>query len=377
MSRTVCLHANTLRYPQGGGHFWVYLNWALGLRAAGCEVLWLEGIPEEVPRKQRRLAARALRKKLAHYGFDNIVAVYYEGNPDKPLQVRNCLTLEDTTRADLLLTLYYGSPAELLNRFRRTALIDIDPGLLQTWMHSGQLHVAAHDIYFSTGETVGTVGALFPDVGIKWHYTPPCVDTGSWPVTRAAPDAPFTTISHWEASEWIEGPEGPYRNDKRAGFLPFLDLPSQTAVPLELSLVIGYEREGERDSLIQRGWRINDAWDVASTPWDYQAYIDASRGEFSCVKPSCIRFQNAWISDRSLCYLSSGKPVVVQHTGPSRLLPDDGGLLRFHTVDEAVRCLDKVEADYENQCRLARALVEAHFDAKSVVTRVLERALPQ
>ena len=49
MSLTVCLApANTIGYPQGGGHLWVYLNWALALRAIGCRVIWLEGIDPAV-----------------------------------------------------------------------------------------------------------------------------------------------------------------------------------------------------------------------------------------------------------------------------------------------------------------------------------------
>jgi len=48
MSITVCLSTNqTLNYPHGGGHLWVYLNWALGLRALGCEVIWLETVSKE------------------------------------------------------------------------------------------------------------------------------------------------------------------------------------------------------------------------------------------------------------------------------------------------------------------------------------------
>jgi hypothetical protein len=93
------------------------------------------------------------------------------------------------------------------------------------------------------------------------------------------------------------------------------------------------------------------------------------------VKPSCVRLQNAWISDRTLCYLASGKPAVVQHTGPSRFLPDAAGLFRFRNLDEAVRDLDIVAADYDQQCRLARALAEEHFDARKVVQRVLERSI--
>ena len=84
---------------------------------------------------------------------------------------------------------------------------------------------------------------------------------------------------------------------------------------------------------------MRDAHAVACTPWDYQRYIQESRGEFSCVKPSCVRLQNAWISDRTLCYLASGKPAVVQNTGPSAFLPESEGIFRFHTMEEAVEAL--------------------------------------
>jgi len=166
-----------------------------------------------------------------------------------------------------------------------------------------------------------------------------------------------------------------YDNRKRVAFLPFLDLPRRTNKPLELAVCLGEDGTDERAMLHKHGWRVQEAWDVTSTPWDYQRYIQDSLGEFSCVKPSCVRLQNAWISDRSLCYLASGKPVVIQHTGLSRFLPDRGGLFRFRDFDEAAECLDAVAIDYDHQCRLARNLSEEHFNAKTVISRVLEKAL--
>ena len=127
--------------------------------------------------------------------------------------------------------------------------------------------------------------------------------------------------------------------------------------------------------LLNHGWRVRDAWAVTGTPWDYQGYLQQSLGEFSCVKPSCVRLQNAWISDRTLCYLASGKPAVVEHTGASRFLPEREGLFRFRDLPEAVQCLRALSDDYERQCRLARGLAEHYFDAKTVVTKVLERSL--
>jgi hypothetical protein len=167
-----------------------------------------------------------------------------------------------------------------------------------------------------------------------------------------------------------------YYNGKRDGFLPFLDLPRRTSKPLELAVCLAANEtdEKERVMLHERGWRVRDAHAVVSAPWDYQRYIQDSRGEFSCAKPSCVHLENAWISDRTLCYLASGKPAIVQYTGPSRFLPDAEGLFRFRSLEEAARALSTAESDYERHCRLARALAEEYFDARKVVGRVLERS---
>ena len=88
-----------------------------------------------------------------------------------------------------------------------------------------------------------------------------------------------------------------------------------------------------------------------------------------------MRFQNAWISDRTLCYLASGKPAVVQDTGPSSFLPNGEGLFRFSTVEEAADALHAVNADYERHCRAARQIAETFFDAKQITRDILDHAL--
>ncbi len=125
----------------------------------------------------------------------------------------------------------------------------------------------------------------------------------------------------------------------------------------------------------EHGWRIRHSREVASRPDIYQAYIQQSRGEFSCSKRSCREFQNAWVSDRTLCYLASGKPVVVQDSGPSEFLPNREGMFRFNTLEEAARAFDVINADYEQHCRAARKLAETRFDAKQVLANVLSRAV--
>jgi hypothetical protein len=375
VSIAVCLSASAIDKPRAGGHLWVYLNWALGLRALGCRVIWLETVPHSRPAKEVQADVATLRSRLEGYSLANCVALCSStGEPLSESAVEGCLDFEAAAaEADLLLNMRYAMPAGLVKRFRRSALVDIDPGLLQVWMSSGQISVAQYDAYFTTGETVGLPGARFPDAGLKWHYTPPCVALDWWP-RRVAECAPFTTVTHWRMRQWVKDAGEIYRNDKRTGFLPFLDLPQHTTRPLELALCLTPNENEERAGLQQRGWRVRDAYTEISTPADYQSYIQSSLGEFSCAKPSCTRLQNAWVSDRTLCYLASGKPAIVQHTGPSRFLPDCAGLFRFRDVEEAARCLETAASDYERQCGLARALAEEHFDARKVVGRILERA---
>ena len=132
--------------------------------------------------------------------------------------------------------------------------------------------------------------------------------------------------------------------------------------------------EEDRSLLEGHGWRVLDSTVAFRTPETYQRYIQRSRGELGCAKPACVLLGHAWVSDRTVCYLASGKPAVVQDTGPSSYLPGCG-LLRFSTVDEAAAALDEVAAHYERHCRAAREIAEASFSATGVVTRLLGQAL--
>lgn len=375
MSITVCLAASTIEYPEGGGHFWVYLNWALGLQALGCQVVWLEGIDAQMPAHEAQALISTLKSYLEPYGFAQQVALCsWNGEPLPRTMAEKCLDIEAASEAHLLLNLAYSIPSQVVERFRRRALVDIDPGLTQLWLSQGLINPARHDIYFTIGETVGKAGARFPDCGLQWHYTPPVVFLPAWPVTAAHSRAAFTTVSGWW-EDWIEYAGENVNNDKRTTFLEYAELPSRTPAQLELALCLSPEDDGDRHFLEQHGWKIRDSAEVSSTPKQYRAYIQQSRGEFSCAKPSCMLLQNAWISDRTLCYLASGKPAIVQHTGRSNFLPEVEGLFRFRNIEEATRALDAVQSDYERQSRLARQLAEEYFDARKVLRSVLERAM--
>ena len=363
---TVCVAANCLYGPDLGGHAWVYLNWALGARAAGGDVLWLEPVNPATPAEDVERLLEALRTRLTPFGLgDAIVLCSWSGERLAPaVEALGCHV--DEGAAGVLIDLVYDLPAQVVARFSRSALVNIDPGLLESWMASGAIEVAAHDEYF-------TIGARSPDDSRRWIPARPCVALDQWPVPPAAPGAAFTTVTGWYGNEWIETEVGaPLRNDKRAGYLPFLDLPQQCSQPVELALDLDDDPEGERAALTARGWRLAEARKVAGTPELFRRYVGSSLGEFGCCKPAYARWGTGWMSDRTACYLASGKPVVVQDTGPNPLLDDAGGVFRFATVDEAAAALEKCAADYDSYCAQARATAERHFDAGRVVGAVLE-----
>lgn len=388
-------------FPDGGGHFWVYMQYAQGLRRMGCDVYWLEQIilPGDAEADRRLLST--FHERMKRFGFEGKTLLYAVDRRRRDagsFHFIGCSWRDAAAvlrRADLLLNFHYAIDGRLLACARRTALVDIDPGLLQFWIGGGQLDVPPHDRYLTTGETVGTPAARFPDCDLPWvHIRPPvCLDL--WPFYYNPRSEAFTTVSSWASTDYLKVSEGGQtvlrENTKRVAFLEFADLPRHTSRPLELALYLVDDDAGrdgpggdleqagkdaaDRAWLERHGWRIRRSREVAGDPDAYRGYIQRSRGEFSCVKPSCVAFQNAWVSDRSLCYLASGKPVVVQHTGPSAYLPDGEGMFRFRSRDEAVAALEQIDRDYERQCRAARAIAERYFDSHRTLETVLDASL--
>ncbi|MHC4516467.1 MAG: hypothetical protein ACYS5W_22620 [Planctomycetota bacterium] len=379
----VCLApTHLLRNVRLGGHAWVFLNWALGLRDQGCELILLENLRWRESPEQLMQHLRGFRQRLATVGLGGakIAPVLADELPRRLAPVRQefealTISLEQAcAEADLFLNFNYGIRQDVVDRFRRSAMVDIDPGLLQTWMAGGHVRPAIHDMNFTIGETVGRPGARFSDCDMKWHHLPPPVHLPSWSVTRAPATAAYTTVTNWWGEyEIIDGEM--INNEKRTTFLDYLDLPSRVSATLELAIYHEPGHDSDMPMLIEHGWRARPAYEVSSTPYLYRSYIQGSRGEFSCAKRSCMHLQNAWISDRTVCYLASGKPAVVQHTGTSSFLPDAEGLFRFRSMEEAVAGLAAAEADYEHHSRAARALGEEHFDADKVLGRLLETAM--
>jgi hypothetical protein len=374
----VCLLAQTLGYPEGGGHFWCYYNWALGFAAAGFHVIWLEPVGDKFrSREALRVALLGLRRRLATEDAHFHVALCGEdGSSLDGLPELGSLSLsEASAQADLFLNFRYGFPEAAVKRFRRSVLMDIDPGLLNHWVDRAYFSIAPHDVYATVGGNIHPRNPLVPDIGVRWERLRPAVHIPSWPVLPYAPGSRFTAISQWDAAEYVKLDENNfYDNSKRAAFEPYLGLPAATAAPLELALCFGRDDETETSKLRGLGWSVVHSHDVSSSPSDYRRYIQGSAGEFGVAKPAYVKMDTGWISDRTVCYLASGRPCIVQDTGPIDV-PSGEGLLRFRDAAAAAAELDRAASAYASHSRAARQLAEEFFSADKLARRVAELAL--
>jgi len=277
-----------------------------------------------------------------------------------------------------LINMRYNLPHEILNAFKQSALVDIDPGQFQISVELGTYDPGEHGHYFTVGEWpkfVNRTPVRFNTLGKTWQHVPPVVALDAWPVSSAKPDAAMTTVTAWYMKDqWLQDDAGQwYDNSKRAAFLPYLDLASSSPVPMELCLQLnGYQPE--IDLLTGHGWRLREG-SAVSHPLDYRAYINQSLGEFSCAKPAYEKLATGWLSDRTACYLAAGKPVVIQRTGESDFLPDSAGVLRFTDPASAMTALQNLKNNYAFHCRAARALAEEHLSATVVLPRLLDRVM--
>jgi hypothetical protein len=120
------------------------------------------------------------------------------------------------------------------------------------------------------------------------------------------------------------------------------------------------------------GWVLADPAVVARDPWSYRDYVQGSKAELMIAKNMYVRARSGWVSDRSLCYLASGRPVVAQETGFSELYPTGAGLFGFSEPDEALSAIEMVASDHARHSRAARELAQEHFDSDRVISRLLE-----
>ena len=132
--------------------------------------------------------------------------------------------------------------------------------------------------------------------------------------------------------------------------------------------------EAPLTELAAQGWLAEDGPSATLTPQDYQDYIAASRGEISVAKNVYAALRTGWFSTRSACYLAASRPAVVQDTGFSAIVPTGSGLHAFATADEAAAAIEAIEANYDAEAKAAREVALAHFEARDVLSRLIEDA---
>jgi hypothetical protein len=261
--------------------------------------------------------------------------------------------------------------------------IDTDPGYNQiilserpSWSENVERWCAgvhAHDRHFTYAENHGRPGCAMPSAGIAWKKTRMPVVPELWPARpdMVKPGSPWSTVMTWNVFKGKLEYRGAEYRGKAEEFPKIADLPRRFGRPFRIA--VG-GTEAPLGDLAAQGWAVEDGPGATLSPQDYQDYIAASRGEISVAKNVYVALKTGWFSTRSACYLAASRPVVVQDTGFSRILPTGRGLHAFSTADEAAAAIKAVEADYENEMRAARDISIAHFDARQVLSRLIEDA---
>ncbi|MFW5904605.1 MAG: glycosyltransferase [bacterium] len=383
MRRSIVLAGSLAQRTGRGGHAWVFLQYLLGFRRLGWEVLFVDRLEPEMchddrgrpstPRESENAAY--LHRIMKTFGFEEDYGIVLSGGREV-LNLSRDRLLERIRGSDLLLNVMgFLDDPELLAAAPLRVFLDIDPGFGQMWHELGLADVfQGHDRFVTIGENLGAPDCPIPTCGLEWHTTSQPVVLGSWAEEDALPtadDLAFTSVVSWR------GPFGPIEYGGRTyglrvhEFRRFIELPQRTGGRFEIALDIDPADHGDRTLLERRGWVLKDPTAVAADPWSYREFILDSAAEFMVAKNLYVDTRSGWISDRSLCYLAAGRPVLAQDTGFGRNYPAGTGLVAFSDLDEAQEGVCRIRQVYRRHSRAARALAAEHFDSDRVLSRLL------
>jgi hypothetical protein len=257
----------------------------------------------------------------------------------------------------------------------RLVYVDTDPVFTQVKLARGQTDfrnlVDTHDVHFTYGERSSPD---VPETGHRWLPTRAPVLLSEWRTGQPYRDV-FTTVMNWTSHNSVEY-RGIRYGQKNEEFQSYVDLPSLIAPTIiELAMGSGKNDPPPRSLLGYKGWKLVDPNVVCPDLDSFRAYTESSKAEWGIAKNGYVRGQSGWFSERSARYLAAGRPVVVQETGFSDVLPVGEGILPFTNLEEAVRGIREVEANYDRHSRAARAIAEEYFCSDKVLTRLLEEAM--
>jgi Glycosyl transferases group 1 len=380
MRKSIIVAGSLAQRPFIGGMAWVFLQYLLGFRRLGWDVVFVDRLEpgmcvDEAGRSapfRSSANLRYLADVMRGFGLQDRWSLLYDGGREVAGLSREHV-VELAARSSLLLNVMgYLDDEDILAAAPRRAFLDIDPGFGQMWRALG-LHdlFQGHDHYVTVGERIGAADCAVPTGGISWVTTKPPVELSEWPATNGKGSG-FTSVASWR------GAFGPLEYDGRTyglrvhEFRRFFELPGLTSAPFEVALDIDEAEVEDLRRLRQHGWRLADPREAAGDPWLYRDYVRRSSAELLIAKNMYVETRCGWFSDRSACYLASGKPVLAQDTGLEGLLPNGEGLLTFSTLDEAVAGVEEITGDYQRHSHAARAIAEEHFAAERVLRRLLD-----
>ena len=274
--------------------------------------------------------------------------------------------------AEFVLTVAYPTWFDELERCSRRLYIDGDPMFTQVAMATGvgaRAEAATHyDCLFTYAMGIGQPGCDVPDAGKKWFGARPVVDTTLWRVTTGSSSLPVTGLMHWAAGEDLEF-EGRTYGHKNRAFEKFIDLPRRANGSFRLAVGGG---SAPKKRLAHFGWNLVSPLRHTQRIGDYRAFIGGSSTDLGVAKNAYVTSRSGWFSDRSTCFLASGRPILHQDTGCGDWLPVDKGVLLFSDMDSLLEALKSLRTDYEQHARAARSIAEEYFEASAVLEKMLQ-----
>jgi hypothetical protein len=253
-------------------------------------------------------------------------------------------------------------------------MIDTDPVYEQIKYAKSDLaaraYVDAHTHFFTYGANLGTPACTIPLCGVPWRPTRPPVDLDLWRVTAGTASC-FTTIATWEnKGKNIDFDGAAYLWSKHVNFLRFLDLPRERPQTCFRMAMLPPDDVISRE-VESAGWGLVDPRPVSAEMAAYQEFIAGSRGEFTVAKDIYVRPNSGWFSDRAVCYLAAGRPVVTMRTGFAEYCPVGRGVFDYATRAEALAAIDTIENDYAGHSSAAREIAAECFGNREVIGKLL------
>ncbi len=363
--------------PGQGGAAWAVLQWVLGLRGLGHRVVLVE------PVEAARLGGLPLAASPQGRYFDQVrrsfeleAALVVSGSRETVgLAYADAVAAAGT--ADLLINVAgMLTDPELVGPPGRRVYLDLDPAFTQLWQVADgiDMRLAGHDRYLTVGLRIGRPDCDVPTCGVVWRSTPPIVSLPDWEVAGVATLDAFTTVGSWRGYGSIHH-DGVHYGQRAHSMRDLVSLPDLVDQRFLMALSIHPDEVADLDLLRRHDWELLDPATVAATPHDYRSFVRSSKAELGVAKSGYVRSRCGWFSDRSACYLASGRPVVAQETGFSEALPTGVGLLSYSTVDEAAEAVRTVSGDYARHAVAARAFAEEHLAAARVLPVLLDDLL--